>query len=1373
MEVIMQDINWNMFNLKNADKQTAFQNMCKHLFCRELSIGGYDLQANYNNPGLEAKPVPHHNGKYYGFQCKYIETTTTSKTFYKEVKKSLDIAYQIYKGELDVIYIYSNANVKPDVTSAELSDLTNKSDRIKIQRDAIKNGITIKWIIKDSLELILNEPQNNDIAFFYFSEGRELDFLDSSISIEDKTFLDSEEFISLPIRNYDSYDDVISLLQKRCCAIVLGDAGSGKTLMMKKFFSHYKDKFIKIYSNGTKETAIFPVFIRLKECINGNLEDILRQRLKDYKIDKTTNAFKYLYFLDGLDEVSANFIDNVLSYVHTVKNNENTHGIVFSSRKDSFNLAFIYRYFSDIEKIELSPLTLKHIEDYFKAKNDEDKIKKLQELKVGNKSLIADLNDIFSISLFWDMIDSVDEATTKIDLCEQSVNYFLNDYKKLNEIRLPEPKTQHIKELFSDIAYYMRASNLLNINLPELQLLIQGRFDRLTYDDTNKIIYCFSELFFEKADRQDQIIFSFRHRKYHEYFLCKKVLKLFFEHPCVLRELQLLNDKDFILKTFLKYGIKESNASRNILQNLALRFFEAYLGSDYWKRFKDSYIGTRSDYGVGSVNPFEQDEFINALASQTKDNIFILLDNLGIDKSNLSNPKIFSKLIVLFHNKTNINILDEIVNHFSYNDEELEKINFNSIYDTLYFYKFIKKEDICAKVFNDHIKGLKVNPNTDFMSIADEGCQYALSFYNFLIEYNIPFLCTIINEIKIEHLELLCYQLLRNEYIHLIISQKTEVNNLKNSIIARIEDHAKEKFLLNTIVFYNLVTHKDYCGEEIKRRFNEVNQNNLPTWDRNIEVNQYIAILFKENETIYTPNYKFGIEIKNIAISNDSLDNILQRIVSVVQQYNFSTYNWFIYRNSYLIGAILATYPFALDDIKKVLHLLLKYDSVVNMLTIFYSIFNINLNRFKQVANEAILNNIYEKSSKQLSYYDDNSNVEYMFAAMYAYFNTDKSHQLLLKGLNNSICRPAFRKEDLIKYVLPNCLRLFAINNWYSEDQLETFAVRIYNMLKIMSDTTDRGADLSFFKEVLLEFIPSSSLLKEDQIYNIKTENVDKETENSKGAEENLHKNDITLENLDDYYECRIDGVNYNSIETWDCLINFELENDRDLKKLFTILKNNHYPESFRSKVNEFFPLITAVLLGNPKTKQQTIDFILSQGGRSGLVNMIKASIFISDITSGKRYFEELLLLCEMIVYPMNASSFKGEKRVDLLSDVISQVENSTKEDWYINENYERIFRPNPNIKIVSSDFEERSPFHEEWATKHPDSHAYLYQYSLYYNSSLLKKYDLVSVDGGRATLPIPRAGTNIVPRKDYRFALIINEGEMLEYIHRSGLIVE
>lgn len=1367
----MIDINWNMFNLKNADKRTAFENMCRHLFCRNLSISGYDLQANFNNPGLEAKPVLR-NGKYYGFQCKYIEPTTSSSTLYREIRKSLDVAYETYIGTLDTIYIYTNAKIKPNVTKQQLEDPKNKSDRFQIQRTADKNNIEIKWITEDSLEILINDPKNNDIAVFYFSEGRELSFLDSSISIKDKTFLNSEEFISLPLKDYKGYDDIMAGLDKGCCSIVLGDAGSGKTLMMKKLFSRYKDKFLGDYTKTIKEPVVFPIFIRLRECINGNVEDILRQRLRDYRIDKTTNTFRYLYFFDGLDEVSVSFIDNILSYAQTIKSNDNTHGIIFSSRKDSFNLAFLYRYFSEIEKIEILPLSSEHIEDYFKSKNDEKKIKNFQELRIKNKSLISDLEDIFSISLLWEMVDKVDETTTKIDLCEESANYFLKNYKKLSEINLPEPKTQHIKDLFKDIAYHMRKSNLLNINISEIHALIQGKFDRLTYNDINKIIYCFSELFFEKADSQNQMIFSFRHRRFQEYFLCMKVLEVFPKYPCVLRELNLLSEKDFILRLFLKYGLRESFANKDILQNLILRFFEAYLGSNYWAGYEDSYIGIRSDYGVGGVNPYEQDEFINALTNQTKENIFLLFDKLDIKKINLSNPQVFSELIVLFHKKTGINIFEDIINEFYYKDEELAKIKFKSLYDELYFNKFIKKEDLCLNTYYDSIKNLKIIPNTDFVSVADKDSQYALSFYKFAIDYDILFLCTIIHEIEIGHLELLCYELLRNENISLIVLEKAESNNLKDSIVSRVEISDKDIFMLNTIVYYNLVTHKDYCKETLKIRLDKVNQNNLPTWNRNIEANQYIAILFKENETIYTPNYKLGIEIKNIALSSDPLDNILNEIVFAVQQYNFSNYNWFKYNNSNLIGTILATYPFEINDIKKTLYRLFKYDSVVSMLTIYYSILNIDTNLFKQIANESILNSIYEKSRNQLSYYDDNSNIEYMFASMYAYFNIDKSHQLLIKGLNNSICRPAFRKENLIKYTLPNLIKLFAINNWYTEEELEDFSLKIFDMLRIMSDTTDRGADLSFFKEVLLEIMPLSSLLNDEQIYNTKVEN-NKKIDNSKFKEINLQKSNLTMESLVDYYECRIDGVDYSSIEVWDSLINFELENYGKLNKLFTVLENNNYPEPYWSEVNECFPMITAILLENPKTKQKMMDFILSQGGRSGLINMIETSIINSDIHNGKRYFDALLLLCEMIVYPMNSGFLKAENRIDLVSDIISIVENSISDDWFINQDYDRIFRANPNIKIVTCEFEERNSYYEEWATGHPDSNAYLYEYSLYYNSSLIKRYNLVSVDGGRATLPIPRLGTNIITRKDYRIALIINEGEVLEYIHRSGLVVE
>ena len=47
--------------------------------------------------------------------------------------------------------------------------------------------------------------------------------------------------------------------------------------------------------------------------------------------------------------------------------------------------------------------------------------------------------------------------------------------------------------------------------------------------------------------------------------------------------------------------------------------------------------------------------------------------------------------------------------------------------------------------------------------------------------------------------------------------------------------------------------------------------------------------------------------------------------------------------------------------------------------------------------------------------------------------------------------------------------------------------------------------------------------------------------------------------------------------------------------------------------------------------------------------------------------------------------------------------------------------------------------FQEPWANKHPDPKATSYWCYLYYDSALIDRYVLVSVDGGRALIPLPR----------------------------------
>jgi hypothetical protein len=235
----MFEVKWDRFNLKNADKEDAFERMSRHLFMRKFKINGYDFSANYNQAGLETEPVQF-GEKHYGFQCKY-SSSHNSASFYKQVYDSLMSAFNIYEGRLDEIYIYTNLDIKPECTQEELSDKKIKTYKVKLQREAIKNKITLRWIKKENFSHILNEIDNLDIYRLYFSEQNEIAFIDSSISIEEKTFLKSNAFLELSINGIEQEKIKNEILSNKL-SILLGHAGTGKTEILKKMYIYTADK---------------------------------------------------------------------------------------------------------------------------------------------------------------------------------------------------------------------------------------------------------------------------------------------------------------------------------------------------------------------------------------------------------------------------------------------------------------------------------------------------------------------------------------------------------------------------------------------------------------------------------------------------------------------------------------------------------------------------------------------------------------------------------------------------------------------------------------------------------------------------------------------------------------------------------------------------------------------------------------------------------------------------------------------------------------------------------------------------------------------------------------------------------------------------
>jgi hypothetical protein len=128
---------------------------------------------------------------------------------------------------------------------------------------------------------------------------------------------------------------------------------------------------------------------------------------------------------------------------------------------------------------------------------------------------------------------------------------------------------------------------------------------------------------------------------------------------------------------------------------------------------------------------------------------------------------------------------------------------------------------------------------------------------------------------------------------------------------------------------------------------------------------------------------------------------------------------------------------------------------------------------------------------------------------------------------------------------------------------------------------------------------------------------------------------------------------------------------------------------------------------------------------------------------------------------------------------IIEMFVESPVSEWMLvhgDGNHEAAFlRNDVNLRIVTSHEEEHvqnDDYKAPWANDFISSQANGRFYDLYYSSTLLYRFILVSVDSARALLPIPQQGTLTVTRAQWKIAEIFDELESLEeYAQRAGLI--
>ena len=106
-----------------------------------------------------------------------------------------------------------------------------------------------------------------------------------------------------------------------------------------------------------------------------------------------------------------------------------------------------------------------------------------------------------------------------------------------------------------------------------------------------------------------------------------------------------------------------------------------------------------------------------------------------------------------------------------------------------------------------------------------------------------------------------------------------------------------------------------------------------------------------------------------------------------------------------------------------------------------------------------------------------------------------------------------------------------------------------------------------------------------------------------------------------------------------------------------------------------------------------------------------------------------------------------------------------------------RTFSHNIKIKLEINHSEigiHNDDFREEWANCFPDRRARSNYCQLYYDNQPIEQFILVSVDGARATLPLPDIQTKKISKLYYQVAKIFDTLNTLDdYMRMAGLSVE
>ncbi|MFA6896661.1 MAG: hypothetical protein WC242_05695, partial [Candidatus Paceibacterota bacterium] len=647
---MLQKISWDKFKIKNEDYRKAFEELAYFLFCRRFKRS-YGIFRYKNQAGIETEPIKD-GRELVAFQVKWFDSKIDKDAILDSINKAKEKNSKLNK----IIFFINQELSESSKRGKKESELEKEiQDRVK------KLKINLEWFVPSNFEQTLNQPSNLDLAQLYFDFSDEFGFIKSCCDPKILTFLQSSEYIELPFINSKTEKienitkKILSLRQKDF--LITGHPGSGKSISIHKLFQVYAGLDKSNLKNAMKilsKNKAVPMLINLKNCAIDTLENVIRNRQNDFKV--RNGSLGFIYLLDGLDELSAEKAEHVLSYLYELEKDEKTRKIVFSCRSGNLNKLKVKIYFKNIAEYRIHDLEESHIKKYFEGMADLGKRKLLTTLTNKNPKLLPEIKDILLIKLLWDTIESLSNNSTILDLLDKKVELLVSDplYKKnIEELNLLNPKENKILELNKDISFYFQKKFQFRLAQKDIQQIILTKYPRIDYYAANEILNYVANLFFDgystsTLNDPDSTTFVYQHRRYQDFFFIQHLAKVYGDNPKVLRDFNILSNRDFFESLFLYYLRNEYKKERNLPGIIELNLIEVYLGN-------------RNDYGADDPYFQNSSEFIPSLAIQDELVLQELLADEGLaleEKLSFNLNEVKNKFIAWENDKDNYRLND-------------------------------------------------------------------------------------------------------------------------------------------------------------------------------------------------------------------------------------------------------------------------------------------------------------------------------------------------------------------------------------------------------------------------------------------------------------------------------------------------------------------------------------------------------------------------------------------------------------------------------------------------------------------------------------------------------------------------------------------